>query len=576
MEKEILEWDNWFKEIEDQCVDDKIQRLNKLANILVEMGKKEVAENIVWEIVPRMISFLKKKSVLVEVQKILKICTEIGNAKELFLMYIEGIRSIKDDIDVKKHEKKVNIKKQEEEEEEDSYISQMRILYECLETVLLKIKTKHLSKFIMDYSYAFISSIYVLYKYKINNKELYDIVIKFAKQRVLGLSQLSNDYDEEKDKQRKILHSFIIRIFELFFKEKSNQWSLRYYRQINPYKISFQKNEYDIDFDGMVNSLKNIAVDTNFNFTISWKLGKILETKGNSIEYQSISLFSSNSIPSYGFLFLLGAYIFEDLYDIQDNTISKFFDHMKTTIISLNRGPIISSLIDTNLFLGLCILNNLQNISTINQEDFLEYTKVLSLISSSLEDSSLRFLSYTLIYQSLIRHSQDTTIMYINDILDTSPFKNVKTVVINILKDEIQRHWDDSSSPFISSVYNSLLIKIFRPNSSNQFNCIETFLQNFNFIMQALNLYIFLLKKPGDDKTGTKSKTNILETKKYWIDPLMYITIYTITQLTQLGSLSHSKEGLNSEILNKLFLLKYTLDQIQEITKHLLISKSTG
>lgn len=247
---------------------------------------------------------------------------------------------------------------------------------------------------------------------------------------------------------------------------------------------------------------------------------------------------------------------------------------MKMTIMSLNHGPITSSLIDTNLFLGLSILNNLQNISTIDQQHFLEYTKVLSFISSSSDDSSLRFLSYSLIYQSLIRHSEDTTIMYISNTLDTSPFKNVKTVVVNILKDEIQRHWDDSSSAFISCVYNSLLKKIFRPNSFNQFNCIETFLQNFNFIMQALNLYIFLLKKPGDDKTGTKSKTNMIETKKYWIDPLMYITIYLITQLTQHES-SHSKEKINNEILSKLLLLKYTLDQIHEITKHLLDSNST-
>ncbi|EMR10375.1 hypothetical protein PNEG_01626 [Pneumocystis murina B123] len=452
IENGFLEWDTWFKETEDQCIDEKIQRLNNLENILIELGKKQIVENIVWEIVPRMLSFLKKESTLTEAQRILKICTEIGNAKELFLMYIEGLRSIKNDINLKNDERVANIKRYQK----DGHITQIIILYKCLETVLLKIKTKHLSKFILDYSRTFISSVSVLHKYKANDKKLYDIIIKFAKQRVVGLSQLPNDYEEEKDKQRKILHSFIIQIFELFFKEKSNQWSLRYYRLINPYKISFQKNEHDIHLDSMVNSLKNVAVDTNFDFTISWKLGEILEIKDNSKEYQSYNLFSNNSIPSYGFLFLLGAYVFEDLYVIQDNTISKFLDHMKMTIISLNHGPITLSLIDTNLFLGLCILNNLQNISTINQEYFLEYTKTLSLISSSLEDSSLRFLSYTLIYQSLIRHSEDTTIIYINNILDTSPFKNLKTVVINILKDEIQRHWDVNYKHFLYNNYNNL------------------------------------------------------------------------------------------------------------------------
>lgn len=153
--------------------------------------------------------------------------------------------------------------------------------------MLSKIKTRRLSRFILDYSHALISSVSFVHRYKADNNKLYGIIIDFAKQRAIGLSQWLSDCDEEKDRQREILHSFIVQIFELFFREKSNHWSLRYYRLINPHKISFQRDKHDVHFDGMVNSLKNIAVDTNFDLAISWKLGSILEIKNNSTEYRS-------------------------------------------------------------------------------------------------------------------------------------------------------------------------------------------------------------------------------------------------------------------------------------------------
>ncbi|KAG4301945.1 hypothetical protein PCK1_001921 [Pneumocystis canis] len=552
----IIQINEWLNEIKEGDLDKQKKILLKMMNFLKLPEKKEIIQNITWNIIPELYSYFNINETLPAIQLILKTCIEIGNAKEMFLRLMEMLYWIIN-----------NINQNDKYEKKQIIIIQIKILYECFEIVISKINTKYPSKFIIDYSLAFISAISIIFnKYNIHSEELYTIIINFAKQRVAQFDKLFNN-NEEKNIQKNILHCFITQIFESFFEKKNNYWSIRYYTLLNPYKMKFRKINYDNQFDNIICSLKNIALDTGFDFTILWRLGKTLKNTDNPKNHLlKLSISSSDIfISSYGSIFLLGAYIFENPSVVLDNTISKFLDHMEMVISFSKYKSITPSLIDVNLFIGLSILNELQDISMIDQKYFLEYIKILSLISSSLEDSTLRFLTYILIYQSLIRHSENTVIIYIKNTLDTSPLENLKTIVISILKDEIQRHWNDSSSSFISSIYDSLLIKIFRPNPPTIFNSIEIFLKNFNFIMQGLNLYLFLLKKPGDDKIGIKSSTNILKTKKSWIDPLMNFTIFWITQLTQLESSNYLKENTNnSKILRKLFLLKYTLDKIQE------------
>ncbi|KAG4304726.1 hypothetical protein PORY_001779 [Pneumocystis oryctolagi] len=489
-----------------------------------------------WEVVPLLCARLEARETWEEAAAVLEVCSRQGNAKEMFLRLAEMFDGLK----------------------KRPLEAQMRVFCKFI----TRIDTKHLSKFILDYSNAVIAAAAAIFRQSdAHYDELYTVITEFAEKRAAELNTLSENNEEEKNARRDILHSFITRVFKFLFRKKSSYWSIRYYTLVNPYKMKFRKiNDNNDCFNNMVYSLKNIALNTSFDFEMLWKLG----TFKDSIKNDSLKFSSSNtSISLYGSIFLLGAYVFENP-SLLDNTISKFLNHMEMVILFLKHKSVTLSLIDVNLFLGLYILNKLYDISVIDKEYFLEYIEVLSLISSSSRDSSLRFLSYVLMYSSLMRHSENTTITYIENILNTSPLENLKTLVISILKDEIQRHWDDSSSLFISSIYNSLLKKIFHPNPPDIFNSIDIFLRNFDFIMQALNLYIFLLKKPGEDKIGIKSNTCISEIKKYWINPLMNFTLFCIDQLTQTKLSNYLEEKMvNKEILNKLFLLKHTLEMAQ-------------
>ncbi|KAG5440448.1 hypothetical protein PCK2_000476, partial [Pneumocystis canis] len=407
----FMQMDQWFHDMEGGSLEKREMILREMKNVLnlpekVELNSTLILQTAAWDMVPRLYHYLNTKEMLPAIQLTLKTCANVGNAKEMFLRLMEMFYWMI-------HQK---IMKNPFNDDKNLYIitTLIHILYELIS----RIHTKYLSKFIIDYTSTFLSAISLIFdKYHIHCKELYTIIINFTKQRVTGFNRLPN-HNEEKTSQKNILHCFITQILESLLKKKNNYWSIRYYTLLDPCKMKFRTINYDHQLNTTIDSLKNIALETDFDFVILWKLGETFKSKpekyisccrinildANKLEDHSLnsSVSSSNMFISfYGSIFLLGAYVYENPSVLLDNTMSKFLNHMEMVISFLKYKSITSSLIDVNLFLGLSILNELQDISMIDQEYFLEYLEVLSLISSSSEDSTLRFITYILIYQSI-------------------------------------------------------------------------------------------------------------------------------------------------------------------------------
>lgn len=128
-------------------------------------------------------------------------------------------------------------------------------------------------------------------------------------------------------------------------------------------------------------------------------------------------------------------------------------------------------------------------------------------------DATLRFLGYQLIDQ-FINLSMDETRLYIlTELLENCPYPTMKTASIGLLKNQIvyayrrshlqqQQQLNNKMNVFNSRV----IVDKFLPIIFNEKNTLlndndqETFWDKYNYHMQALNFYYYLLSWDNDNQ----------------------------------------------------------------------------
>lgn len=134
--------------------------------------------------------------------------------------------------------------------------------------------------------------------------------------------------------------------------------------------------------------------------------------------------------------------------------------------------------------------------------------EIISSVASTCPDPSIRFLSYKLIEKFLAFGDDETKVFFLNELLDRCPFPSMKTAAIGLLKDQINKSFnelkEDSkkfsifTSPFIVTKFFPIIF-----NFKSSWKDDSVFWDDYNYIVQALNIYFYLLLKDQEKNLTT-------------------------------------------------------------------------
>ncbi|KAI8883476.1 hypothetical protein K501DRAFT_285371 [Backusella circina FSU 941] len=125
------------------------------------------------------------------------------------------------------------------------------------------------------------------------------------------------------------------------------------------------------------------------------------------------------------------------------------------------------------------------------------FLEMVATMASSCPDAGVRFYSYRLI-QSVLRLSEDDVRVFVlTELLERCPYTSMHTAAIGLVKDQIHRSFEEYEETKKASVFTSpLVIKKFFPiifKYKSEWKEDKAFWEDYNYIMQALNLYFYLL-----------------------------------------------------------------------------------
>ncbi|KAI7898797.1 uncharacterized protein BX663DRAFT_533156 [Cokeromyces recurvatus] len=139
-----------------------------------------------------------------------------------------------------------------------------------------------------------------------------------------------------------------------------------------------------------------------------------------------------------------------------------------------------------------------------NEHEFqaIRIIEVLSSAAATCPDSSIRYLLYKLIERFINSGDDEVRVFFMHQLLEHCPFPSMNTAAISLLKDQIgnafkNEHFSIFKSPY---VFKNFFPLIFKLNSDP-----NSYWENYNYIMQALNLYYYLLNL--DRKKNIVSET---------------------------------------------------------------------
>ncbi|KAI7882308.1 uncharacterized protein EV154DRAFT_33378 [Mucor mucedo] len=146
--------------------------------------------------------------------------------------------------------------------------------------------------------------------------------------------------------------------------------------------------------------------------------------------------------------------------------------------------------------------------------------EIISSVAATHPDPSLRFFSYKLVEKFLNFGDEETRVFLLRELLETCPFHCMKTAAIGLLKEQINQAFAKGVSVFTSP----LIVKVFFPLV---FQCDwneEAFWDDYAHVMQALNLYFYLLiKDRPHNLTTVWSTENIKSMQKNYLNPLTHL-----------------------------------------------------
>ncbi|KAI1006960.1 hypothetical protein K3495_g1259 [Podosphaera aphanis] len=330
--------------------------------------------------------------------------------------------------------------------------------------------------------------------------------------------EAQDEEPEEEAIKTKLLQSFITRVLESYILENPLEWSARIQESFRPEKVvegrsigkSFREDSALQTRDTIAGQLVALARDLGL-VDYSNLLEIISETESvSSTENNPDSVFPGNvAFSKTGSLFLITSYVFSSIVfqsklDLPDLKI--FPDHAKliTRFIGINGPAEIggeeSGVIDAILALGLWLENENKFIAgSLQDQEFLEYLQLLSLLSANTPSSSLRYAAHVLCSHILHAHPVDRVrLSFISDTLEHCPFDTLRASAVSWLKDEIMTAMDrKSNTVFTSSAALVATQPFLFPSLSdlyetNDENLMHGIAQSFPFHMAILNFLLFI------------------------------------------------------------------------------------
>lgn len=428
---------------------------------------------------------LRKNRGLVDcVMKLFDLVSKNGNSKELFIKAIELFNDLQKisliDNDDDKFLKVVDLK--------------IHMLLQLLTICLKRIKTIYPSKF-LSMAVASILKLYSWYA-----KQTHHLV--FVSRRLYGFARdyeppmKPDDYlkresfDSDKDFENEVeiqktiesdenylqvtlLQSFLTQLVMISFKDWNVKFALEFYKSYQfkclnkiPTSEEFDNNEtpievilsrttqlalsYDIELEESFTKIKSDSINL---FKPVNESDKSIDDKVQDLIKFSINDNISNlyhpdvktiQMSQIGLLYMVTQYTKEinNLFDIKPSeAIALTIRFISPFLISENFKH--EGVVDAVLFWNwVSILKNGANehyFSGIPKHQILLYLQILTFISATNSNPSVRMITLTLLTRNLTLLDEETSYTFLVDTLTSVPYDNVKSAIIKILKDLIIR-----------------------------------------------------------------------------------------------------------------------------------------
>ncbi|CEG67175.1 hypothetical protein RMATCC62417_03642 [Rhizopus microsporus] len=184
--------------------------------------------------------------------------------------------------------------------------------------------------------------------------------------------------------------------------------------------------------------------------------------------------------------------------------------------------------------------------------------QVVASVASTCPDASIRFFAYHLVRKFLAFGNEQVKVFLYQELLDGCPFPSMKTAAIGILKDQIDQSFQDDksvfASPLVIDVFFPLIFKVNKdwPQRPSEF------WNDYSHVMQALNLYYYLLLKDKHNKTAIWTSQNINKMNKEYLTPIRHC-------LDTISVMPINND--NRMYITQIDLLRDSLDKVMQVIK---------
>ncbi|KAI9486642.1 MAG: hypothetical protein EXX96DRAFT_549881 [Benjaminiella poitrasii] len=220
--------------------------------------------------------------------------------------------------------------------------------------------------------------------------------------------------------------------------------------------------------------------------------------------------------------------------DLNDYTLAREYSGILLNLLTRSSERV--SQVDKSVFVLLYLSDHIQKHITFDKlekyipgpcggEAKFQVSKIIEILSSAAStcpDGSIRFMLYKLIEQFINFGDDETRVFFIHQLLEQCPFPSMNTATIGLLKDQIGKAFEDKGfsifkSPYIVQNFFPAIYKFKTEWKSD----IDSYWEDYNYIMQALNLYFYILRRDSKmNITTTWSSNSIDWMKGSYLDPL--------------------------------------------------------
>ncbi|CAO3613360.1 unnamed protein product [Mucor hiemalis] len=370
-----------------------------------------------------------------------------------------------------------------------------------------------------------------------------------TKRRYLGYTLLNLIYD-------RVISNFDMQISKVYFEKHHTMYNIKRPHQ---QPLNSENSAYKPMFD-MVHRCAHIAHYSGFTFERMYALlNSLIEKDHHDISIEDrlsdddrqminsrLYPLSYNGIAALISLSLYDHVVYPSLFDTcsiglfpSNVDILPFAQKYIGVVLNLlTRSSELICQADKGAFVLLYLSDHIK--TTVSVEDMEKYIQgpcgqelvfpaariieIISSVASTCPDPSIRFLSYKLVEKFLAFGDDETKVFFLTELLDRCPFPSMKTAAIGLLKDQINKSFNETqkktfsifTSPFIVSKFFPILFTF-----KSSWKDDSVFWDDYNYIVQALNIYFYLLlKDEGKNLTTVWNLEHLKSMKINYLQPL--------------------------------------------------------